>query len=596
MNTQNKYMYKYLNFFLALLLVSVTLIGGCETADTATPEVLMGKGVQPVQVLDTEADVETVLRDNVYPLKEATVEAIIGYEDGEIIIPVDAPYVNEIEKDQIIVYGISDKTPVGLLRRVVSIEPDTAYISKTADATGNVIRPKAIDVLKIITTFARLQDIFKNGRILVSDKQLFYGDLESKTKAEVGWDDKTESIVVSVNETLTGSNGGEVSLNGDIFIKPKFDFDIRFYNYELQYIEFRDKTTITSDVKLTVKQSFRTEADASIYTLTFKPMTKWVKGIPIVYRPVIDIRVGAKGDITAKIDFSVEHEVSYKRAYKYSQEQGWSREEPEPARSLIEFSEPEPTIAFWARAYVRPKLKIIFYELAGLYATAEFYLQLDANPSETIWWELRAGVDVYLGFEFEILGDELPNYEKAVIRKDWPLDSADGPVVEPEPPPPEPEPPPAPEPDPPPAPEPEPPEPEPAPPAGTGNENIRIVYNNNFAYVMGITQGSVWVRGLEFKRVDNQGVETASFHSQTWASYYSGYDPIKPGYCPRIALPNSPNPTDCTVSVNRETQQEQYHFWKETATSKQFQVLQNGILLQTCEISAGSCDVYVPQP
>ena len=206
----------------------------------------------------------------------------------------------------------------------------------------------------------------------------------------------------------------------------------------------------------------------------------------------------------------------------------------------------------------------------------------------TLTW----GGDVILGFEFKILGDKLPKYEHAIINKVWELDRANGAAKEPEPPPPEPTEPPPPKPTEPPLPKPT----EPPPPAGKGNENIRIVYNNTSAFVMSITQGSVWVKGLVFNRIDNQGNVTASYQSQTWENIYSGYDPIQPGYCPRIALPNSPTAPDCIVSVNRETEQDQYHFWRETSTSRQFQVLQNGTLLQTCEISAGSCDVYVPQP
>ena len=155
MNAQNKYVSKSINLFLALLLVSITLLGGCapasidseepepieieqdptggEQVPTEIPELSVGKGIQPVQELNTEM----VLQDNVYKLEQQTVEAIREYhpESGEIIIPTNAPFVNQIQEGKIIVYGISDKTPEGLLRRVVSIEPDIVYVSKTADAS-----------------------------------------------------------------------------------------------------------------------------------------------------------------------------------------------------------------------------------------------------------------------------------------------------------------------------------------------------------------------------------------------------------------------------------------------------------------------------
>lgn len=600
MNTQKIYVSKSINLFLALLLVSIILLGGCAPTgtDSEEPERIeieqdpTGGEQASTGIEQDPTGGEPEFQENVYLIKTQTANEILDYDSnsGVLLIPADAPFANEIQEDQVIVYGISDKTPTGLLRRVVSIEPDIVYISKTADASGSVFRPKAIDVLKILTTLARLQDLFKNGKILEEDKKLNIGMLEST----VGVREVNGAIVVSVNETLTDSEGGEVSLNGEVFIKPQFDIDIRFQNYAMQYAEFRNETTITNKVDLTVKKTFQARKEIPLITLTFKPQVVLVKEIPIVYRPVINVLVGADGRVTAKINFGVEHEAAFERAYKYAQG-GWSIYQPVPFWGLIEFRQPEPTIDFEARAYVKPELEIIFYELVGLFAKAEFYLELLTNPSIDPWWVLNAGVNVILGFEFEILGDELPNYEHAIINEVWELDSAKEPAKEPEPPP-GPEPPPAPQPEPPPAPppepQPEPPEPEPPPPAG--NENILLSYDNTSAFVINTTQGTVRIKGLVFNRVDNQGNVTASYQADTWGNFYSGYDPVQPGYCLRIALPNSSTAPDCTVQVNFETSQDRYHFWRQTSTSSQFEVLQNGTLLQTCEISDGSCRVYVP--
>jgi hypothetical protein len=135
----------------------------------------------------------------------------------------------------------------------------------------------------------------------------------------------------------------------------------------------------------------------------------------------------------------------------------------------------------------------------------------------------------------------------------------------------------------------------PQPPA-TGNENIMIVFDKTSAFVINITQRSIRVNGLVFNRIDNQGNVTASYQANIWGNFYSNFSPVQPSYCLKIALPNSSTAPDCIVSVNFETSQDQYHFWRETSTSRQFEVWQNNKLLQVCEISDGSCNVYVPQP
>jgi hypothetical protein len=598
MNTSQKYMYKNINLFLSLLLVSTTLLGGCTPAASSSPE-------PNIQIEQNPRGTEAVLQENAYPLPQNVVDAISSYDSdsGEIIIPADVPGAEQIQVGQIIVGGISEQTPSGLLRRVVNIE--TVYTSQTADATGSVVRPQAFKQFIIHTVKATLQELFKRAQIKDS-KMLKHSMLE--TTSGLGYDESTDSIIVFVNETLTDENnsGAKASLEGKVFINPNFDFDIR-YDDGLQYAELRNETTIKSQVTLTAEASFRAGKEVSIYDLYFKPQTIVIEtslgAVPVVYRPVIHIFAGANGEFTTKITFSAEKEVSYERAYIYDGA-SWQEEKPNPVWSQIEYPGPELSIKFQARAYVKPNLEMVFYELVGLYTEAEFYLQLVVDPSIERWWTLSAGVNVDIGFKFEIFTDELPQHKWTVIKKEQELDHAKAPPVEEhagpaeEPAPPPQNPPneesqaPAPQEEPnPPAGEANPPN---APPAGTGNGNIVIIYDNTSAFVMNKSQSDVTIKGLVFNRIDNQGKITASYRADTWGNFYSGYDPVHPGYCLRIATPNSSTSPGCTIQVNYETSQEQFHFWKETLTSEQFQVLQNNTLIQTCEISAGSCAVNLP--
>ena len=132
---------------------------------------------------------------------------------------------------------------------------------------------------------------------------------------------------------------------------------------------------------------------------------------------------------------------------------------------------------------------------------------------------------------------------------------------------------------------------EPSPPI-SGNGNFLLVYDSISATLINISQESISVEGIEFKRINNQGSTTASFLSDTWRGYTSGgyFDALPPNDCLTINTKRSSRPSTCEDTWGFfTTSQAQYQFWLATSDSRQFQVWQNGTLLQICEISAGSC-------
>jgi len=139
----------------------------------------------------------------------------------------------------------------------------------------------------------------------------------------------------------------------------------------------------------------------------------------------------------------------------------------------------------------------------------------------------------------------------------------------------------------------------PVPPPPAGGDTVMLVYDTISANLINISQRNISVADIEFRRINDQGIATASFDSNDWRNVASQgkFDALPPNDCLMINTQRSSRPAKCTSSWGFiTTSQTQYHFWMATSDSIQFQVWKDGTLLQTCQISAGSCYFVLPQP
>jgi len=428
---------------LIFVLASVSWLTACGPVATAEPAVYKGTNVveahvpqstpisDPLTLLDDELEIQAELQDDAYPLPQATLETITSYDEatGDITIPADAEGADQIQVGQVIVGGVSAQTPHGLLRRVIVIEEQTVLVGELADATGQLPQAPGLKQLILRTVQARLQDLFKRAQVKDS-RELSYDmlDLTQTSTAGLDYDPAAGEFILEVSETLSDpESGATASLNGRLFIRPQFEFNLVFDD-GLKYAAVRNVTTLRSQVEMTAGVSFHASAREPVYELYFQsqliPVHTPIGTIPVYYQPVIRIFVGADGSFTTEVSFSAEQEVTYQRGYIYNGAD-WYEDKPEPVRQPPVFSGPDVTVAFQARAYVAPRLEIIFYGIVGWYAEAEVYLLLEVEPTSDPWWILNAGVIVYVGYDFQILGDLLPNYREAIIKEDWELARAD---------------------------------------------------------------------------------------------------------------------------------------------------------------------------
>jgi hypothetical protein len=475
---------------------------------------------------------------------------------------------------QIISTGVSDETPYGLLRKVVDVNQVGSEVLVTTEQ-------------------AKLEDAIEEGEFSVTYSQ-FSSSLDSVASSLGGgalMKAAPKPIAAPIEIDLidevlyNDGQGGQVTANGRIYITPDFFFHVDVSGATIQELTFENRTVIDANIEVFSGVKYEIHENIEIYKKLLPPIA--VPEMPfVVITPKIVVSVGLDGQVSSGVTLGARYKnnASVKVAWANN---NWDITQNGNATST--YIAPEFKATLSARVYARPRLELLLWGVAGPYAHIDGYYKFIASPQNNPWWTLDLGIDAVIGVSIKIfkfvelnpLHKEFPLYHKTIAHAPEELEPAAEPPPEPaEPPPPEPA---------------EPPPPEPAePPPPSGNENILIEYDNTSAFVINTTQDPVRIKGLEFNRIDNQGNVTASYQADFWGNFYSGYDLVQPGYCLRIASPNSSTNPGCTVQVNYETSQDRYHFWRQTSTSSQFEVLQNGTLLQTCEISDGACNVYVP--
>ena len=108
--------------------------------------------------------------------------------------------------------------------------------------------------------------------------------------------------------------------------------------------------------------------------------------------------------------------------------------------------------------------------------------------------------------------------------------------------------------------------------------------------------------GFTFERLDANSQATDTFPGYRWETPKFKYIPSKTCVAIKIYKDEDPpyiKPTDCgynySITVQPKMEEDpKLFFWTPQEGSTQFRVLWLGAEIARCEISAGTCEVYIP--
>jgi hypothetical protein len=318
---------------------------------------------------------------NVKVLSEVELGRIRSIGDRVIVFSEPVGY----DVGDIIVAGISEKSPDGILRKIVRVSDDRTGVD-TEQATIEDIVPKASLEFDISPDSGKYQLITPEGT---------YNAYHQKGSLNVDFDFK--DVVLFDADRDLATRGDQIVVNGRVKVRSQSSIRCeigRSVDSLIDELSFENKTELQSMIQLHANvllagiREERTIAQHRFpaFSAGLVPGTP----VPLIVRPVLDIQVGLVGNV-CPIDTSLTHTLSFEAAIAYNKYK-WERHSD--FSDSFDFTSPEIPSLLEVRAYVNPRLTFYVYGVVGPYAGIETSLLLNAGGTD---WEVDGTLDARLG-------------------------------------------------------------------------------------------------------------------------------------------------------------------------------------------------------
>ena len=354
--------------------------------------------------------VEPTLTPNAKVADDATVQNLSSISEDKSVLTFNeiTPYLESLKPGDVIIAGINEATPYGLLRKVTNITLDGSQVT-------------------VESTQATVEDVLEEGVITIN-KILTASDVTSFVSLKEG---------VSLQEPIPGPLGQScVSLHQVLFDaddNPNTTFD---------QVIFNGNACISAGVNLALdigccpelkkfelSATFGESIDFSFdcrYDFSYSkevPVAEFYFGVipvgPLVFVPKLTIYVGITADVVAGITAGVSQSSSLTLGFGYDGN-NWA-----PISNFeSDFNVPQLPQFYAsasAQAYVKPKFGLRLYDVGGGYVSAKGYLGLGMNPYSDPWLSIYAGIQAGVGVDAEIWGFNIIDKEFTLLDYRVPL-------------------------------------------------------------------------------------------------------------------------------------------------------------------------------
>jgi formylglycine-generating enzyme len=316
--------------------------------------------------------------------------------------------LSDVREGEVIVGDVNAASQNGFLRKVTSITNDgSKIVVETEDAS--------------------LDDAIQDGNINIEfelspddiqDSMMMDGvSLQKSPKAISGaqFEYSIDDVVLYDDDGDLDTEDDQVVAKGNLKYTIEPDVDIKIRDFNQKYMKFAVKSTETSTIEIEseVQESIQKRIEIASHTLAPITIPIGLGLFPIVFTPKISVYVGANGEVHVGVSAGATQETTSTSGLKI--ENGtWS-----PINEFsndFTFSPPTLSAGLDVKGYSGLSLSMLVYGVVGPHADITLYLLLEANPLETPWWNLFAGLDITIGVKLEIFTIKIQAYEKKVIE------------------------------------------------------------------------------------------------------------------------------------------------------------------------------------
>ncbi len=231
--------------------------------------------------------------------------------EGKLVFPTPSSYAQHLEEGDIVIAGVSEKTPYGLLRRITDVTRDAHSID-------------------LQTIPASLEEAVEEGTLRTHidfskaylDTPRINANTETRTDALRGELHEEGTMKIDFGNTELTSG---IEVNGYAQLTVGVDVEIEIKQFTLEHF----KLGVTGNEKLALEfiaayeRAYEKELPP-VEPIPLKPFTIWAWGIPIVIFPHYSVTLGFEAG--AKIDLSaaIEQEARAEVGLVYDKETGFA--------------------------------------------------------------------------------------------------------------------------------------------------------------------------------------------------------------------------------------------------------------------------------
>jgi len=383
-------------------LIAASTFYSCSKDDSMNPY------IEPIKPVIEELG----LKDNVNILNDKTLDLISEFNDSNISFNNSKNY----SLGDIIVGGVSEKTPYGILEKITNISNDKKSFQIEETSLSDAINEGEFSFNKTLT----MNDLNKK----VSNKIV-----QSKTNGyEFSY--PIDNLVIYDYDGNLETPEDQIRMNGEISFNADFDMNAKFKK-GIQYFIFEANINSKSDIEISAGNKDIINSinkEKILYNENFASfVVSGPMGIPIVINPNIEISAGLIGDINGELVTNSSAELNINNKLIYENSEWTNKTTPE---LNFNCNKPNPYIKANIKGYVEPKLSLLIYNSAGPFVSLENYLKFVVDSESTPWWTLDVGIEAKVGVDMRRLEKYVPNYEKSIYNKEKRVAEATEPMEE----------------------------------------------------------------------------------------------------------------------------------------------------------------------
>jgi len=338
------------------------------------------------------------LSDTTEALADTTLALLTSVEDSVLAFSRSNPQLDSASEGDIIICGISDKTPYGFLGRVTRV-------SAGHDS--------------LIVTRATLEEAIENCRIEFS-RELSLSDVDSTTSLKrVRMQKATDAYEFGLaldNVVLYDADGSEnttkdqVVANGAVYFNLGFDGHLEIKWFKLKYFLFKINAEENAQLDIEARVNIVDIHKAkTLVTYYFAPFAIG----PVVFTPKMDVRVGIDGEVSVSATAVVTQTNTLEAGIIY-EHSDWGT--IKDFSTSFDYDMPAVASEAAIKGWAGPQLSLLIYGVVGPYAEADAYLRLQADLLPPLAWQLYGGLEARVGAEVDVLGYTMVDYHATPIQ------------------------------------------------------------------------------------------------------------------------------------------------------------------------------------